>query len=230
MDPGHPIFRSAVTRYVKEKGGYEFYAAGVDAARSCITQSGSIRLISKRDRKVLAEYGLDDIGLTAAEINQYLAAPGDREIDDSVAFEDGVSLSSMRLQELDARMKFGLVASAVLFAGALAPIARVPVIGTINYIRDGRGDGVIVLLIALVAAFLVARQRYSMLGHAGRAALAICFASLWHFQFLMADARKSMSDLGRSSYWIIWLGMGVGAAHFWFNLPNRLLSCVNCQG
>ena len=57
----------------------------------------------------------------------------------------------------------GLVGSVVLILGVFMPIVRVPIFGSMNYVNNGKGDGVIVLLFALVSLFLVMRNEYQWL-------------------------------------------------------------------
>jgi hypothetical protein len=45
-----------------------------------------------------------------------------------------------------------LVGAALLFVGAFMPIISVPIIGSMNYFQNGRGDGVIIVLLALATA------------------------------------------------------------------------------
>ena len=49
----------------------------------------------------------------------------------------------------------GLIGSVVLFIGVFAPIVSVPIMGNINYFQNGQGDGMIILVLAVISLILV---------------------------------------------------------------------------
>ena len=56
------------------------------------------------------------------------------------------------------------MASIILFVGVFTPIVSFPIIGYMNYLQNGRGDGVIVLILAVISLVLVwARYQHSCL-------------------------------------------------------------------
>lgn len=200
MDPGSPIFRAAIEKYVESKDGFEFYANSVDPAASSLSKEGLVVLRKKRSREVVAEYKIDELGLSREDVNLCLpmalkqgkldAMPGEREGD----------VISISIGDLEKKVLYSLIASIVMALGTLAPIVRLPVVGTINYLKDGRADGVVVLVVAIVAAYFSLLKKYSLVGHMGRISLTICLASLWHFQFALSKARESMDELGDNMF------------------------------
>src|ERR1043165_399933 len=48
----------------------------------------------------------------------------------------------------------GIAGSLVLFVGVFTPIVSMPVVGNVNYFQNGEGDGVIVLILALISLVL----------------------------------------------------------------------------
>jgi len=45
----------------------------------------------------------------------------------------------------------GMTGAVLLAMGAFAPLVSAPMLGTINYVRNGNGDGVVILVIAAIA-------------------------------------------------------------------------------
>jgi hypothetical protein len=58
------------------------------------------------------------------------------------------------------RQVLGISGSALLFVGVFLPIVKLPVVGDLNYFANGRGDGVIVLVLAIVSLGLVLFKWY----------------------------------------------------------------------
>jgi hypothetical protein len=86
----------------------------------------------------------------------------------------------------------GLAGAALLAVGVFTPIVRVPIVGSINYFRNGTGDGTVILVIsALAALFAAVRQTGWLLplGTFASGLLAIVFLSL---RARMTDVQSSM--------------------------------------
>jgi hypothetical protein len=58
------------------------------------------------------------------------------------------------------RQLLGIVGSVLLFGGGFCPIVKLPVLGDLNYFANGRGDGVIVLVLAIMSLGLVLLKWY----------------------------------------------------------------------
>jgi len=67
----------------------------------------------------------------------------------------------------------GLIGAGLLAIGVFTPIVRVPVVGSINYFRNGTGDGTVLLVIALLAVVAALLKRTSWLLPCGTASLAL---------------------------------------------------------
>lgn len=74
----------------------------------------------------------------------------------------GSMRATWREGELKRQQILGIAAAAVLFLGVFAPIVRLPMVGSFNYFRNGEGDGIIVLLLAIVSLALALRRRYEL--------------------------------------------------------------------
>ncbi len=49
-----------------------------------------------------------------------------------------------------------------MFVGTTLPIVSVPIVGTMDYIQNGNGDGVVIIALALVTCAMAATHTSSM--------------------------------------------------------------------
>jgi len=49
------------------------------------------------------------------------------------------------------KQTFGLIGSVMLFIGVFTPLISLPIVGSTNYFMNGRGDGTIVLILAVIS-------------------------------------------------------------------------------
>ena len=92
------------------------------------------------------------------------------------------------------RQRLGLIGSIILFVGVFTPIVSVPIVGTLNYFRNGQGDGVIVLILAAISLVLVLTQRYRGLWITGAGSIAVCLFTLIEFQSRMSQIKTDMES------------------------------------
>jgi hypothetical protein len=76
-------------------------------------------------------------------------------------------------------MVLGIVGSLVLVLGVFSPLISVPIMGTMNYFQNGKGDGVIILFLALISLLLSASRQYRGLWLTG-----LCSAGCLAFTFI----------------------------------------------
>ena len=93
---------------------------------------------------------------------------------------------------MEKKQAIAIVGAILLFLGVFAPIFSVPLLGTINYFQNGKGDGVIVLVLAIVSVALALVKLYKGLLLTGGGTIAILVFTLFNFQSKMSDLRSSM--------------------------------------
>jgi hypothetical protein len=86
----------------------------------------------------------------------------------------------------------GIVSSVILFFGVFTPIVRFPFIGTINYIHNGRPEGIIVLSLAAISFFFAYGEKLKWLAFTGAASLATLSFTFWKFQSVISGLAKDM--------------------------------------
>ena len=92
------------------------------------------------------------------------------------------------------RQILGLVGSLILFIGVFTPIISLPIVGSMNYFQNGRGDGVIILVLAVFSVFLTLTKRYRFLLFTGGGSLAILAFTFINFQYRMSQMQSQMKE------------------------------------
>jgi len=88
----------------------------------------------------------------------------------------------------------GLIGSIVLFIGVFSPIISVPIMGSMNYFHNGKGDGTIVLVFASFSLLLVLIKKYRLLWFTGLGSLGIMLFSFINLQSRMSQTRADMES------------------------------------
>jgi len=86
----------------------------------------------------------------------------------------------------------GLLGSAILFVGVFAPIVSIPIMGNMNYFQNGKGDGVIVLVLAVISLILVLLKKFKGLWFTGLGSMAIMTFTFINFQMALSNTRTQM--------------------------------------
>lgn len=95
---------------------------------------------------------------------------------------------------METRKVIGLAGSAILFMGVFAPILSVPILGNINYFRNGEGDGAIILILAIISLVLVLGEKYRGLWLTGIIALVVMLSTFIHFQSAMSQTKADIDS------------------------------------
>jgi hypothetical protein len=177
------IISAAIAKYVAEKGGYDFYASRVDRRAIKISEEGYVMLFKKKTLEKLATYQMDELGISAEVINSI-----NQPLSTGVTNEE---LNGFEFKS-DHRKIVGLIGSTVLLIGSICPIVSLPVVGSVNYLHNGRGDGLLIIAIAIASAYFALTSRYVQLRRTGLAALAVISTTLWMFQIKIGEIKASL--------------------------------------
>jgi len=85
-----------------------------------------------------------------------------------------------------------LVGAALLFVGAFMPIISVPIMGSMNYFQNGKGDGVIIVLLAVATGLFAGGGYVKHVLWTGLAAIAMLGFTFFRFQAAMGEVRTKM--------------------------------------
>ena len=92
------------------------------------------------------------------------------------------------------RQILGFIGSLILFVGVFTPILNVPIVGSVNYFQNGKGDGVVILVLAVISFLITLAQKYKALLFTGFVSLALLAFTFINFQLRLADARSEMEN------------------------------------
>jgi len=93
---------------------------------------------------------------------------------------------------MESRQIIGLVGSAILFIGVFMPIVSIPITGSINYFQNGKGDGTIIIALAVISLVLVFGKKFKALAITGAGALGMLLYSFIIFQRKIAITKSEM--------------------------------------
>lgn len=99
---------------------------------------------------------------------------------------------SQHRQRVSNARNIGLIGVIMLFIGVFMPIISVPLMGNINYFSNGKGDGVIIIILAALSLILILAESYRVLWGTGIFALAILGYTYINIQSRLNDATASM--------------------------------------
>jgi len=106
------------------------------------------------------------------------------------------SPSSMPTEKFGLRQILGIVGAIVLFIGVFTPIVSIPFMGNMNYFQNGKGDGVIVIILAILSLVAVLIKKDVILFFSSLGCLGILTFTFVHFKIGMIRmvANASSSD------------------------------------
>ena len=90
------------------------------------------------------------------------------------------------------RQLLGIIGSAILFIGVFMPIVKLPVVGEMNYFHNGRGDGVIILALAVTSFVFVLIRWYRQLWITSLSSAGVLAFTFFNFQSKMSQATRQM--------------------------------------
>ncbi|HXK59006.1 MAG TPA: hypothetical protein PLP42_03840 [Acidobacteriota bacterium] len=93
---------------------------------------------------------------------------------------------------MDTKQLLGILGSVILFIGAFTPIIHLPIVGSQNYFQNGRGDGVVIVGIALISLVLTISRRYRGLWATGLISLGLLVFTFVQFQQKISEMKAKM--------------------------------------
>jgi HEAT repeat protein len=108
----------------------------------------------------------------------------------TVAHRPNVRGQLRRASQLTLEQALALMGSSLLVVGVFLPLVHVPILGDINYIRRGQGDGIIILVLAATTGVLAFTRWLRGLWLTGHAALALLAFTFTHLQMAFAEVSE----------------------------------------
>jgi hypothetical protein len=102
---------------------------------------------------------------------------------------------------MERRSIIGLLGCVALFFGVFAPILKAPIIGSVNYFNNGKGDGVIIMFLAGISLILIFARIFKGLWITGLAAMAFMVGAFIKFQRRLGEMKSSLNaELGDNPF------------------------------
>lgn len=86
----------------------------------------------------------------------------------------------------------GFLGSIFLFIGVFAPLIRIPMLGNMNYIQSGKGDGIIIIFLAVISFILTIIKKYKGLWFTGIGSLGVISFTFINLQIIMMKAKAQI--------------------------------------
>jgi hypothetical protein len=93
---------------------------------------------------------------------------------------------------MDIKQLLGILGSLFLYIGVFSPIVYIPIVGDQNYFQNGKGDGVILLVISTVSLILTLTRVYKGLWLTGLGSFAVLIFTFVKFQLKMSELTTQM--------------------------------------
>jgi len=87
----------------------------------------------------------------------------------------------------------GILGAGVILVGSFLPLVSVPLYGSMNYFRNGKGDGVVVVILAVLSLGAVLFKKYLMPLISGAVTLAMLAYSYWSLAAKISETKISMA-------------------------------------
>lgn len=114
---------------------------------------------------------------------------------DQISSEPGftIRLSGVNSEELnlDVVQLMGFVGVAITILGIFSPILTAPVVGTVNYFKNGSEEAIILIVLTAFSTFLLAKKHYSWLYGSSVWAFLLVGGTFWYYQSLISDLKAS---------------------------------------
>jgi hypothetical protein len=94
---------------------------------------------------------------------------------------------------MDKRQTIGLAGVAALAIGVFVPLVSLPIVGSLTYFNNGKGDGTFVLALAVISALIVLTKRYRALWLTGLASLGLIGYSFMNIARALAGLERELA-------------------------------------
>lgn len=89
---------------------------------------------------------------------------------------------------------FGYIGSIILFISVFVPLVSLPIVGSLNYLHNGQGDGVIILVLAIASFFFVFINQFKLLWFTGGISMALTSLTFITFQSKISGIKEQMES------------------------------------
>jgi hypothetical protein len=96
-------------------------------------------------------------------------------------------------KDMDKRQTIGFAGAAALAIGVFVPLVSMPIVGSLTYFNNGKGDGVLVLALAVNSALIILAKKYRALWLTGLASLGLMGYTFLHITQAFAAMERKLA-------------------------------------
>ena len=87
------------------------------------------------------------------------------------------------------RQVIGVLGSILLIGGVFSPVVQMPIVGSIDYFRNGELEGILVLVLGAISLGMVFAKKYRWLFVTSLPTLAVLLLTFIHFQIKISEMK-----------------------------------------
>ena len=95
--------------------------------------------------------------------------------------------------KLSQKQILGIAGCLITFVGVFMPIISIPIVGDMNYFRNGEGDGIFLLVLSASSLVLVVTKFFQWLWVTGGASLALVCFTFTNFQQKFSETKEEVA-------------------------------------
>ncbi len=111
---------------------------------------------------------------------------------EKVITQDNNTINVEVAEDNTLRQVLGFMGAFVLIVGVFAPLINVPIMGSVNYFQNGKGDGTFVLALGIISLVLILAKQYKWLWITGLGSLGLLTFTFFHFQSKISQMKTEM--------------------------------------
>lgn len=97
-------------------------------------------------------------------------------------------------QILNSNSKLGYIGAGLMGFGVFTPILSLPIVGSITYFNNGKGDGVVLLLLSLVGAYMIYCNQSKVTLTIGLVSTLLVVYTSWNVMNAISEAKKQLES------------------------------------
>ncbi|MBW4651662.1 MAG: type IV pilin-like G/H family protein [Kaiparowitsia implicata GSE-PSE-MK54-09C] len=104
-----------------------------------------------------------------------------------------IRLSGVNSEEisLDVIQIMGFVGIVITILGIFSPVLTAPIVGTVNYLRNGAEEAIILIVLTALSTLLLARKHYSWLYGSSVWSFLLVGGTFWYYHSLISELKAS---------------------------------------
>ncbi len=116
--------------------------------------------------------------------------------------------------EINRKQVIGLIGSIILVFGVFSPILSLPVIGSIDYFQNGEGDGIFILILAVISLIFLLHKKNKILLLTGFGCFVILALTIVKVNMKISQAKADMDIELENNIFNVLTDLSLRSIHF----------------